>query len=160
MFKNHAQKVVDKIKEQTTIFKDTGFIYDLKNQGGFLGITDKYMNYFYLRVESEDGAADPYVFSYSDPKRLSINFSFKLVFSIAKDVDNFDIMMMHRINKIAGVTVESCDDITESIYLRETGKELKNDNFNLYSYSCDYLKETNLSNLISCIDEETKQYFC
>jgi hypothetical protein len=160
MFKRHILKVVDSIKEKTTIFKDTGFVLDLKNQGGFLGITDEYTNYFYARIESEDAEGDPYLFTYDDSKRLTINFSFKLVFSIVKDVPSFDIMMMHRINKVQGVTVLSLDDVTESIYTRETGVKLKNENFTLYSYSCQFSKETNLSNLINCIDEETKQYFC
>ena len=160
MFKGRIQKVVDTIKAQTTIFKDTGFVVDLKTQGGFLGITDEYTNYFYARIESEDGEGDPYSFTYDDPKRLTVNFAFKLVFSIVKDVNSFDVMMMSRINKVPGVTVLSCDDITESVYLRETGEQLKNENFTLYSYSCQYSKETNLSNLIKCIDEETKQYFC
>ena len=50
MFKRHILKVVDSIKEKTTIFKDTGFVLDLKNQGGFLGITDEYNNYFYATI--------------------------------------------------------------------------------------------------------------
>lgn len=159
MFKGRILKVINTIKEGT-IFQDTGFLKDTKTQGGFLGITDEYINYFYARIEAEDAEGDPYTFAYVDSKRIEVNFTFKLVFSIVKDIESFDIFMMNRINKVPGVKVVGFDDVTESIYLRETGETLKNENFTLYSYSCEYSKETVLSNLVNCIDGNLEQLFC
>ncbi len=158
MFKERLLSVVNSIKANT-IFSETGFVKDLKSQGGFLGVTDEYINYFYAVVESEDGEADPYTFEYSDNNKLIVNFNFRLVFSMVKDVEVFDVLMMNKINKTSGVRVLGLDDITESVYLRETGQQLKNDNFVLYSFSCEYSKETSLRNLINCTDS-ANQIFC
>ena len=159
MFEDRILKVVDTIKKDT-IFATTGFVKDTKVQGGFLGITDEYTDYFYARIESEDAASDPYIFQYEDPKKITVTFNFKLVFSMAKDITGFDVLMMQKINKTSGVKVVGLDNVTESVYLRETASQLKNENFTLYSFSCEYSKETILANLVTCIGEDAKQLFC
>ena len=163
MFEKELQKIVNQLKQDISIFENSGFIKDTKSQGGFLGITDEYPNYFYAYIKSEE-EEDKYSFSQVDGKakhNINVQFDFKMIFSTTSYIEYFDLIVFSKLLSSKNVQVTGFTDETESIYKIETGKDLKRNDFYLYSFSCSYEGETNIKNLINCIkDQSIKVNYC
>ena len=151
MFKEKLREIIKTIESQNQLFEGKGFVKDLKTAGGFDGFTDEYKNYFFGYIVGEEDE-DKYRTSKEEGQCgvVNVEFEFKLLFDINGCHSHFIEIIMAQLYEITGIREVQATDESEAIYLKETRKELKTDNCDIYSFTCKYENKEYLD--FSCLD--------
>ena len=142
--------IIEELKRMNHRFKN-GYIYNDKEDDGFLGITDFEHDYFYLRNITDDSAKN--FFSEDDDtgtNNFSIQGTFYLVIDLFAKPNNkqANSILTTIVNQLVNIGFEkgflikwiSAGDNSEAIYLDETGRDdWKQIDCNLYRVEFDLM---------------------
>lgn len=155
MLRAELQKIVQHIMDTHPLFEGKGFIKEERTVGGFKGITNQYLNYFFIATDNLD--IDKFNFEKDHEVQgygiFGISTDFEIIFQTKCPVPNFLEVMIWSMESLADLKLQSATDDTELIYTLETGDDYKQDNYQLYRLKYRLEAEINLGASVCCLDE-------
>jgi hypothetical protein len=135
MFDSQIKSIIDKLLKNNTIFGENGFFYKNSIELAQNGISDHYINMFYIRPLQKGG--NKYQVKEYDVLN-TITGNFRLLIQLSKNYKNPIEAIMSQLD----VRFLGWNDDTSQIFKAETGKEYESYLFCLYSIDFELIKET------------------
>lgn len=143
-------QILDKIKnsilEKHTIFGNNGFVYYDEFEFIESGVSDKYVNMFYLRTPGK--GHEKYKLSYGDGINM-ISYNCRMVVQLAKTIDKVNALklFLQLLNMQDMVMINTFSDDTDFIMFLETGSKPVIRDFYLLSFDFTVNEGMNLVNV-------------